>query len=106
MTELGHELEEALCVGEWGLDEYMLTHKASRISLWIASGYSFFKLYRAPSVNEEQLKTMLNRFDLCVLWRAYRKALKAHYRSEKNEKHNQVLNTLRLGRIKEQGEKL
>ena len=106
MTELGKELEEALCGGDWSLEDYTLTHKAARVSLWIGSGYPFFRLYRAPSVNEEQLKTMLNRFDRCVVWRAHRRALTAHYKAKKVEKNNLVLNTLRLGRIKEHGEKL
>lgn len=106
MSELGIELEEALATGDWLVNEFTLTHKASKIELWIGSGYPFFRLYRAPNVNEEVLKTMLNRFDLCVIWRAYRVAIKKHNRKKKDAKLNEVLNTLRLGRIKESGEKI
>jgi hypothetical protein len=106
MTELGHELEEALSDSVWELTPHTVEHKASRIMLWIASGYPFFRLYRAPNVGEEQLKTMLNRFDLCVLWRGYTRLVKSHTARKKTEKNNIVLNTLRLARIKEQGEQL
>jgi len=106
MTELGLELEEALNEGTWELTEHTVEHKASRIQLWIASGYPFFRLYRAPSVTEGQLKIMLNRFDLCVLWRGYTCLVKSHTNRKKTEKNNLVLNTLRLARIKEQGEQL
>lgn len=103
MTELGKELDEAMCSDEWALDGYTITHKASQIQLWIATGYAFFRLYRAPNVREEQLKVMLNRFDLCVVWRGYKRLIKDHNARKKNEKFNEVLNTLRLGRIKEHG---
>ncbi len=106
MSELGIELEEALATGDWVVSEYTLTHKASKIDLWIATGYPFFRLYRAPCASEEQLKTMLNRFDLCVLWRAYRVAIKKHNKKKKDAKTNELLNTLRLARIKESGEKI
>ena len=106
MTELGLELEEALDGDEWALTQHTLEHKASRIQLWVASGYPFFRLYRAPTVSEEHLKIMLNRFDLCVLWRGYLSLVKTHTSRKKNDKFNEVLNTLRLGRIRAQGEKL
>lgn len=106
MTELGRELEEALNDGTWELTQHTVEHKASRVMLWVASGYPFFRLYRAPSVSEDQLKTMLNRFDLCVVWRGYERLVKHHTARKQNEKFDLVLNTLRLGRIKEQGEKL
>lgn len=106
MTELGKELEEALNDGTWERTEHTIEHKASRVVLWVASGYPFFRLCRAPNVSEDQLKTMLNRFDLCVVWRGYTSLVKHHNARKKNDDFNQVLNTLRLGRIKEQGEKL
>lgn len=104
MTELGKELEEALLTDEWALSEHTITHRSSRIDLWIASGYPFFRMYRAPGIHENELKLMLNRFDLCVVWRTYKKVIKKYHREKKNEKFNTVLNTLRLGRIKESGE--
>jgi hypothetical protein len=106
MTELGKELEEAFNDDTWELTDHTVEHKASRIQLWIASGYPFFRLYRAPNVSEGQLKTMLNRFDLCVLWRGYTCLVKSHTARKKTERNNLVLNTLRLARIKAQGEKL
>lgn len=102
MTPLGLELEEALSGGEWLLTEHTLEHKASKIHLWIANGYPYFRLYRAANITDEDvLKTMLNRFDRCVVWRKHRQALKKFYGEQAMDRTNTVLNTLRLGRIKE-----
>lgn len=104
MTPLGLELEEALDEGEWLLNEYSLRHKASKLELWIANGYPYFRLYRAADISDEaELKRMLNRFDRCVVWRKHIAALKKFYKEKEMEQTNVVLNTLRLGRIKESG---
>jgi len=104
MTPLGLELEEALTDGEWLLNEYTLDHKASGIQLWVCNGYGWFHIRKAARISdEEQLKRMLNRFDRCVLWRKHKAALKQFYREKHDEQTNEVLNTLRLGRIKESG---
>ena len=64
MTPLGLELEEALSEGEWLLTEHTLEHKASKTYLWICNGYTYFRLYKAANItDEEQLRRMLNRFD-------------------------------------------
>lgn len=102
MTPLGLELEEALTDGKWLLTEHTLEHKASNIYLWTANGYPYFRLYRAANMSDENaLKKMLNRFDRCVMWRRHKDALKKYYREKRDEQTNVVLNTLRLGRIKE-----
>lgn len=102
MTPLGLELEEALSEGEWLLTEHTLEHKASKTYLWICNGYTYFRLYKAANItDEEQLRRMLNRFDRCVVWRKHRQALKKFHQEKRDEQTNVVLNTLRLGRIKE-----
>lgn len=104
MTDLGKELEEALHGDGWELREYTLKHKASGLQLWIANGYGWFRIYRAGQIEDEQvLKPMLNRWDRCVLWRLHKLALAEFHRAQKDAKVNEVLNTLRLGRIKEHG---
>jgi hypothetical protein len=104
MTELGKELEEAMQSDVWVLSEYTYEHKASRTKLWTSSGYGFFKLYRTAGIDDDSvLEPMLNRWDRCVLWREFHVSLRQYYQDQKNEKLNTVLNTLRLGRIKEHG---
>ncbi len=104
MTDLGKEIEEALQSDAWHLDEYTLKHKSSGLQLWISNGYPYFKIYRAARIDDEKvLKPMLNRWDRCVLWRLHKLALDEFHRAQKDAKVNEVLNTLRLGRIKEHG---
>ncbi len=104
MTDLGKEIEEALQSDAWHLDEYTLKHKSSGLQLWISNGYPYFKIYRAARIDDEKvLKPMLNRWDRCVLWRLHKLALDEFHRAQKAAKVNEVLNTLRLGRIKEHG---
>ena len=104
MTDLGKELDEALQGDEWLLSEYTLNHKASGLRLWIANGYGWFRIYRAAQIEDEEvLKPMLNRWDRCVLWRLHKLALAQFHRDKRSAKANEVLNTLRLGRIKEHG---
>ena len=104
MTELGKEIEEALQNDHWLLQEYTMQHESSKIKLWIANGYGYFKLYRTAGIDDEKvLKPMLNRWDRCVLWRLHKLALDDFHRAQKDAKVNEVLNTLRLGRIKEHG---
>jgi hypothetical protein len=107
MTEMGKELEEAMREDEWTVSDHTITHKASRIELWKANDYPFFRLYRAGSIyDENKLVKMLNRFDRCVVWRAYEKRLWKYAEEARASQVNEVLNTLRLGRIKETGGKL
>jgi len=104
MTELGKEIEEALQSDAWHLNEYTLRHRSSDLQLWISSGYSFFRLYKAAGISDEKvLEPMLNRWDRCVLWRAQTLAVEQFNQKKKDAKTDEVLNTLRLGRIKEHG---
>ena len=104
MTDLGKEIEEALQNDHWLLQEYTMQHESSKIKLWIANGYGWFRIYRAAKIEDEEvLKPMLNRWDRCVLWRLHLRALKQFFRDKENANTNEVLNTLRLGRIKEHG---
>lgn len=104
MTEMGKELEESMLDDNWTKSPHTLTHEASRTELWIANDYAYFRVYRVGrNANENQLRRLLNRFDRCVIWRAYQLRLKGMYREEVNKVVNEALNTLRLGRIKERG---
>ena len=104
MTEMGKELEESMLNDNWLKSQHTLTHEASRTELWIANDYAYLRLYRVGrNSNENQLRGLLNRFDRCVIWRAYQQRLKVMYRKEADALVNEALNTLRLGRIKERG---
>lgn len=104
MTEMGKELEESMLDDNWAKNQHTLTHEASRTELWIANDYAYFRLYRVGNnSHENQLRGLLNRFDRCVIWRAYQQRLKVMYRKEADKLVNEALNTLRLGRIKERG---
>lgn len=104
MTEMGKELEESMLNDKWTKSQHALSHSASRTELWIANDYEYFRLYRVGNTSDEnKLSGLLNRFDRCVIWRAYQIRLKAIYRQEADALVNEALNTLRLGRIKERG---
>jgi hypothetical protein len=103
MSELGKELLEAMEGDDkWVVSTYEVTHKASGIALWVASGRSHFRLRTVPktSLDEDKLKEALNPIDLDVLWKAYKQMLI----NDKKAPADITLNILRLGRIKEQGE--
>jgi len=104
MTEMGKELEESLLEDNWTKSQHTLSHSASRVELWIANDYPFFRLYRVGNNSDEHKLGILNRFDRCVVWRAYQQRLKVVYRKEAESIVNEALNTLRLGRIKERGQ--
>jgi len=105
MTEMGKEIEESMRDDNWTKSQHTLSHSASRTELWIANDYPYFRLYKVGgNSNENQLRRLLNRFDRCVIWRAYQTRLKEMYREEADKVVNEALNTLRLGRIKERGQ--
>lgn len=104
MTEMGKELEESLLEDDWVKSQHTLSHSASRVELWIGNNYPFFRLYRVGGNTDEHQLGILNRFDRCVVWRAYQLRLKDMYRKEAEKIVNEALNTLRLGRIKEHGQ--
>jgi hypothetical protein len=104
MSELGLELLEAMEGDDvWVVSDYTMKHKASGIELWLSNGFDHFKVYAVPglSLGDKQKEEMLNLTDRKVLWNAY-KTMMSKY---ENSPAYTTLNILRLGRIKESGER-
>jgi hypothetical protein len=102
MSELGLELREALLKDSWEMSEHRLTHVASGVTLWIGGGIDRFRVYDIPKEIHvgSYYEKALNLHDRVVLWDLF---IELKRRAEVKPA-DLVLNHLRLGRIKEQGE--
>jgi hypothetical protein len=102
MSELGLELREALLNDSWEMTENKLKHVASGVTLWIGGGIDRFKVFDIPKEMHvgSFYEKVLNIHDRVVLWDLF---IELKRRSE-IKPAELVLNHLRLGRIKAQGE--
>jgi len=103
MSELGREISEMLETSPWVMDEYHLRHDASGIDFWIANGYEYFKLkdIRGMLLSESRFNRLLNAWDYRVLWSQYVTLCKLTAKRKLQSHHNEVINRIRLARIKE-----
>lgn len=109
MSEVGASIYDLMesDAAEWERDSghHTLEESKSGIVLWIATGYSFFKLWRVKhtgiAVDDAELAEMLNAADLCVLWRCYQDMDRKYNLKHQREIRTTVANVARLALMKD-----